>query len=159
MEFVHAVGSSGCAALYVMASLAIPFHEAISLWFTILPPSTCGTNPYDSTRKNRTMPAYIRIFFVSSLFILSSCFYIHLSVKTCLFPDMSRFLALPSVKMPPFPDIFAFWALPSVKTPPFPDRFTSFGRVGRAKVGSVLRAGKLVKQFHHPVRQVPPGEL
>ena len=40
MELVHAVGSSGCASLWVMASLAIPFHEAISLWFTILPSST-----------------------------------------------------------------------------------------------------------------------
>ena len=72
MEFVHAVGSSGCAALWVIASLAIPFQDAISLWFTILPSSTCGTNPYASTTNSRTMPAYISIFFNVSLFIFIS---------------------------------------------------------------------------------------
>ncbi len=40
IEFVHSVGSSGWAALYVTASFAMPFHEAMSLWFTIFPPST-----------------------------------------------------------------------------------------------------------------------
>ena len=57
IEFVHAVGSSGCAALWVMASFAMPFHDAISLWFTILPLNTCGTKPYAMTMKSRMMPA------------------------------------------------------------------------------------------------------
>ena len=52
---VHRAGSSGWAAFQVRASCDIPFHPLISLWFTILPVSTCGTNAYDSARNPSTI--------------------------------------------------------------------------------------------------------
>ena len=55
IESLQSAGSSGWAAFQVRASCDIPFQPLISLWFTILPVSTCGTKAYDSARKPSTI--------------------------------------------------------------------------------------------------------
>ena len=57
IEPVHLAGPSGWEAFHTEASLDIPLKPVMSLWLTIFPESTSGTNAYASTRKNATMPA------------------------------------------------------------------------------------------------------
>ena len=63
IDSVHAVWSSGCAAFHSIISCDMPCHPEMSLWLTIFPERTSGTNAYESTRKPSSTPTAYSIFF------------------------------------------------------------------------------------------------
>ena len=63
IDSVQAVLSSGWVLFHWSISWAMPLQPEISLWLITLPPSTCGTKPYASSRKPMIMPMYISSFF------------------------------------------------------------------------------------------------